>query len=571
MLRSMKKINTVLVGCMAALALNTGVQAEPLALAPAASKAQSKPFHWKNATVYFMLTDRFNNGDRRNDLSYGRQADAAPLRGYMGGDLKGITAKIKEGYFDKLGVNVLWMTPPVEQIHAGTDEGTGKSYGFHGYWTKDFTRVDANLGTEQDFKEMVETAHQHGLRILLDVVMNHTGPVTETDPVWPADWVRTSPQCDYKNADGAIKCTLVKNLPDFLTESDQAVALPPMLVAKWKKEGRFEQEVKELDQFFAKTGYPRAPRFYLMKWHADWIKKYGIDGFRVDTVKHVEAKVWKELKQVASAAYEEWKAAHPKRKLSNEAFFMTAEAYNYDIQDGLQFRMDGGTRVNYYANGFDSMINFGLKFTTQQAYESIFARYDQILHGELKDYSVLSYISSHDDDKPFDPARKKNFEAANKLLLAPGAAQIYYGDETARSLVQPQAQGDAVLRSMMNWDDLKRNSPLPDQAGVNYQDVLRHWQKLGQFRQAHLAVGMGRHQQLQASPYVFERSLHEGTQQDYVIVALDLPKAPQHVIPAGKFKEGQRVHDAYSGTESVVKDGKLVFATGFPVLLLSAK
>jgi alpha-amylase len=87
-----------------------------------------------------------------NDLAYGRKDDAAKLRGYMGGDLAGITAKIKEGYFDSLGVNAIWITPPVEQIHAGTDEGTGKSYGFHGYWARDFTAVDANLGTENDLR-----------------------------------------------------------------------------------------------------------------------------------------------------------------------------------------------------------------------------------------------------------------------------------------------------------------------------------------------------------------------------------------------------------------------------------
>jgi alpha-amylase len=111
----------------------------------------------------------------------------------MGGDFAGITAKIKEGYFRELGVTALWITPPVEQIHAGTDEGTGKSYGFHGYWARDFTGVDANLGTEADLRTLVDTAHANGLRVLLDVVMNHTGPVTESDPVWPADWVRTGP------------------------------------------------------------------------------------------------------------------------------------------------------------------------------------------------------------------------------------------------------------------------------------------------------------------------------------------------------------------------------------------
>lgn len=524
------------------------------------------PFSWSNATVYFMLTDRFHNGDHKNDLAYGRKNDAAPLRCYLGGDFKGVTQKIKEGYFDRLGVNALWITPPVEQIHAGTDEGTGKSYGFHGYWAKDFTRVDANLGTERDFRNLVETAHQHGIRILLDVVMNHLGPVTESDPVWPADWVRTQPTCDYQSADGAIKCTLVKNLPDILTESDQEVALPPLLVEKWKREGRLEKEVKELDAFFARTGLPRAPRYYLIKWHTDWIRRYGIDGFRADTVKHVEAAVWKELKQEASLAYEEWKRAHPKKKLSDDAFYMVAEAYNYPVSDGQLFRMDGGGRINYYANGFDAMINFGFKGDAHQSYESLFSSYATYLASDLKNYSVLSYISSHDDDHPFDAARIRPFEAATKLMLSPGAAQIYYGDEVARLLNIAEATGDAKLRSAMDWSVLKKEVPIASlKTGQTYQQLLEHWQKLGQFRRAHLAVGAGVHQQISAAPYVFKRSY----MQDAVVVALDLPIEKNHLVPvADVFKDGEQVKDFYSGAVVTVKAGRVEIPGNFSLVLL---
>jgi alpha-amylase len=223
------------------------------ASAPAVLAAKPKPFMWENATVYFLLTDRFSNGDPSNDLAYGRKANAAPLRGYMGGDLKGLTAKVKAGYFDDLGVNAIWLTPPVEQIHAYTDEGTGKSYGFHGYWARDWTAADANLGPEQDFRDFVEAAHARGIRVLLDVVMNHFGPVTDQDPVWPSDWARTGPQCQYKDVPTTVTCTLVKNLPDVRTESDTPVALPDALAAKWKAEGRHEREVKELDGFFVRA------------------------------------------------------------------------------------------------------------------------------------------------------------------------------------------------------------------------------------------------------------------------------------------------------------------------------
>lgn len=556
-----------------ALAVGTIAAAMPLslsaagAIAPASARAAAGPFLWENATVYFLLTDRFNNANPANDLAYGRQADAAPLRGYMGGDLAGVTAKIRDGYFDSLGVNVLWITPPVEQIHAGTDEGSGKSYGFHGYWARDWTSVDANLGTERDMRELVDAAHARGIRVLLDVVINHTGPATADDPVWPAAWVRTDSVCTYKDAATTIDCMLVNNLPDIRTESDANVALPEALAAKWRAEGRYEREVAELDAFFARTAYPRAPRYYLMKWHADWVRKYGIDGVRADTVKHVGPGVWRELRTVMEAAREEWRRAHPDDPVGRDKFFMTAEVYNYTIASGRQFEMDGGRRIDYYDNGFDSMINFGLARDAKQDYEALFSSYSAKLHGELRGRSVLNYMDSHDDEHPFDAARAKPFETATKLLLAPGAAQIYYGDETARRLDAAEAEGDAKLRSFMNWDELARNAA---RDGYRIADVRSHWSKLGLFRRAHVAVGAGVHRQLQAKPYVFERRYDQDGIRDKVVVALDLPTDKAYAIDVqGVFANGQKVKDYYSGQRAVVANGKVRFAARNAIALIA--
>jgi alpha-amylase len=542
---------------------HTEAQARSGIAAPWAAPA--KPFVWENATVHFLLTDRFNNGNPANDLAYGRAKDAAVLRGFMGGDLAGVTAKIKEGYFNDLGVTAIWITPPVEQIHAGTDEGTGKSYGFHGYWARDFTAVDANLGTEDDMRTLVDTAHAAGIRVLLDVVMNHTGPVTSADPVWPADWVRTGPTCTYKDARTTIDCTLVKNLPDIRTDSNKAVALPPLLVEKWKKEGRYEREVKELDDFFKRTGYPRAPRYYLMKWHADWVRKYGFDGFRADTVKHTEPGVWKELKKVASAAFEDWKRANPAKKLGDTPFYMTAEVYNYALQHGHAFDL-GDMQVDYPAQGFDSMINFGMKSDAKESYETLFSTYSKALHGPMKGASVLNYLSSHDDGDPYDAMRERPYESANKLLLAPGAVQIYYGDETARLLKVEGAEGDATLRSFMNWDELASNA----QRGLNrVADVREHWAKLGRFRQAHPAVGAGVHQMIQHYPYTFKRTYETKDVTDRVVVALGLPTDKPTAVPVtGVFMDGQTVRDWYSGKTAVVKGGKVQFDARNPVVLI---
>jgi alpha-amylase len=526
-----------------------------------AQAAAPQPFNWANATVYFLLTDRFNNADHANDLAYGRKADAATLRGYMGGDLAGVTAKIRAGYFKDLGVDAIWISPPVEQIHAGTDEGTGKSYGFHGYWARDFTSVDANLGTEKDVRELVDTAHAHGMRVLLDVVMNHTGPVTEADPVWPPEWVRTTPVCTYKDVPSTVSCALVANLPDIRTESKENAALPPDLVAKWKQEGRYERELKELDAFFARTGYPRAPRYYLIKWHADWVRKYGFDGFRGDTVKHTEPGVWKELRKEASLAYEDWKRANPKKRLGDGKFYMTAEVYNYGVANGRQFDMGGGTMVDFFDNGFDSLINFAMKQDAKQGYEKLFGAYSAQLNGPLKGVSVLNYASSHDDGGPFDAERKRPFETANLLLLAPGAAQIYYGDETARMLKIDGANGDATLRSFMNWDELAANA---QREGYRVAEVRRHWSRLGLFRHAHPAIGAGVHRKLADSPYTFARTYGA----DKVVVALDV-QGGAAVPVAGVFKDGTHLRDYYSGKRAVVRGGKVQFGSTDSVVLIA--
>jgi alpha-amylase len=521
------------------------------------------PFVWEGANVYFLLTDRFYNGDTTNDINFERTKTTGKLRGFEGGDIKGIIQKLKEDYFTKLGINAIWMTPIVEQIHGGTDEGTGVTYGFHGYWTKDWTKVDPNYGTKEDVRELVNLAHKKGIRILLDAVINHTGPVTEKDPVWPSDWVRTTPQCVYKNTETTIPCTLVKNLPDVKTESNTPVALPPQLVAKWKSEGRYEQEVAELEAFFKRTGYPKAPRFYIIKWLTDYITEFGIDGYRVDTVKHVEDSVWKEFKKECDYAFSEWKKNNPKKVIDTNSFYLVGEVYGYGIHNGKQYDF-GDQKVNYFDNSFQSLINFQFKWDAKQKpVEEIFNSYTQILQEELKGYGTMNYISSHDDGQPFDPLRKKALLGGTLLLLAPGTAQIYYGDESARSLVIEGTVGDATLRSFMNWEQINTNE--------KSKKTLNHWQKLGQFRNAHPSIGAGIHQQISAKPYVFSRTYSAGTYTDKVVVGLDLAKGEKTISVAGIFSNGAQLRDAYSNKEAEVVNGNVVLDTDKTIVLLEKK
>lgn len=525
------------------------------------------PFMWENATVYFLLTDRFYNADPTNDQAFNREPDGALLRNFMGGDIKGITRKIEEGYFDSLGVNAIWMTPVVEQVKGSVDEGTGKTYAYHGYWTRDWTALDPNFGTMDDLKELVETAHKHDIRVLLDVVLNHTGPVTPLDSQWPDSWVRTDPTCTYQNYETTVECTLVDNLPDIKTEREELVELPEYLLAKWEEEGRKEQELKELDEWFAQTEYPRTPRYYIMKWIVDYIKELGVDGFRVDTVKHTEAGVWDELYEQAMKAFEDWKKENPGTNPSDEDFYMVGEVYNYSIHGGKDFAYDGNdTTVNFFDNGFKSLINFSLKYDVQQkSLDEVYSTYAAILNeGELSGKSVLNYMSSHDDGNPYDRLREKPFETATYLMLSPGAAQIYYGDESARILQVEGAQGDANLRSFMNWEDIEGDSI---KNGYAVNEVMSHWQKLGRFRKAHPSIGAGEHEQISAEPYVFKRTLSEGDYKDEVVVAVS---ADLESVPVGDvFEDGQKVVNYYTGEEATVEEGRVNFSTPSRLYLIA--
>ncbi|HKO78437.1 MAG TPA: alpha-amylase family glycosyl hydrolase [Flavobacterium sp.] len=526
------------------------------------TKIEKTPFVWEGANLYFLLTDRFNNADKSNDINFGRTKTPGKLRGFEGGDLKGIIQKIDEGYFTKLGINVIWFTPVVEQIHDGVDEGTGLSYGFHGYWTRDWTALDPNFGTKKDLAELVKKAHAKGIRIMLDGVINHTGPVTPVDTVWPEGWVRTGPTCQYKDFESTTACTLVTNLPDVKTESKEEVTLPPFLVEKWKAEGRYDKEVASLDAFFKRTGYPRTPKYYIIKWLTDYITEFGIDGYRADTVKHTDESVWADFKTQCDYSFADWKKNNPTKVLDNNTFYTIAEVYNYNISNGKLFDF-GDKKINYYENGFTGMINFEFKSDAQKDYASLFSKYSVLLNGQLKGNSVLNYLSSHDDGGPFDAKRTKSIESGTKLLLTPGISQVYYGDESARSLVVEGTQGDATLRSMMNWDAVNTNAET--------QKVLLHWQKLGQFRRNHPSVGAGVNAEISTKPYVCSRTFTKGKYSDTVVIGLDLVAGKKEIPVGSAFKEGAKVKDAYSGKLATVLNGKVTVDTEFDIVLLELK
>lgn len=194
-------------------------------------------------------------------------------------------------------------------------------------------------------------------------------------------------------------------LPDLKTESKEVSGLPNFYNHKPDTAAK------------AIPGY--TPRDYLTHWLSQWVRDYGIDGFRVDTAKHVEMDAWQQLKTQATAALAEWKKANPDKALDAAPFWMTGEAWGHGVMQS-----------DYYRHGFDAMINFDYQDQAAKA-ATCMANIDltwQQMADKLQSFNVLSYLSSH-DTRLF---REGGTTAAELLLLAPGAVQIFYGDESSR-------------------------------------------------------------------------------------------------------------------------------------------
>ncbi|UAN46008.1 alpha-amylase [Serratia sp. JSRIV001] len=514
-----------------------------LLLLESANTPPQAAFNWHNATVYFVLTDRFENGNPANDHSYGRHGDGMQEIGtFHGGDLAGLTKKLD--YLQQLGVNALWISSPLEQIHGwvgGGTKGDFPHYAYHGYYHQDWTKLDANMGNEQDLRNLVEQAHQRGIRILFDVVVNHVGYATLADMKqfqfgslylksdeaakilgknwgdwqpgpgqswhsfndyinfsdkagwsqwWGKNWIRTDIG-DYDSPGFDDLTMSLAFLPDIKTEAPGASGLPLFF--------RHKSDTAAREIPGATT------RDYLTAWLSQWVRDYGIDGFRVDTAKHVDKPTLDLLKQRATEALAEWKAANPKQALDNAPFWMTGEAWGHGVM-----------KSDYYQHGFDAMINFDFQDQASQAlgcFSNIDATYQQMAD-KLLGFNVLSYISSHDTRLFFASDAKGSLplqqRAADLLLLAPGAVQIYYGDESGRPFGPTGSDPLQGTRSDMNWGELQgAKAPL-----------LAHWQRLGQFRERHPAVGAGT-QQSQQTPHYYAFSRQHGGDKVMVVWAGD--------------------------------------------------
>ena len=566
---------------------------------------------WDNASVYFVLTDRFYNGNTGNDTSYGREKGSATKKNdagkFFGGDIKGLTEKLD--YLEALGVNAIWITAPYEQIHGWCVGGSEefKHYPYHGYYALDYTNVDANVGTKEEFRSFVDAAHSKGIRVIMDVVMNHPGYNTiedayhlypkvlkssfdyETSSVtlsnyhgyikygadyhgwdawWGGSWIRAGLCSHYKTGSGDLTGSAGGSLPDFITEGTSAVSLPEFLKTKHTSEmaDYYPTDGYEVVKFEEKSGY--TVRDYLIYWLSSWVREFGIDGFRCDTAKHVEKEAWKQLKVACVQALRDWKKANPNKVIANSGdFWMTGEHFGHGV-----------SKDAYYTNGgFNSMINFnfraaaGSAVSNPSSIESVYSDYASKINSD-SGFNVLSYISSHDtgsqDQKGLFYGAYASTVAQQKLagsLLAmcPGAIQIYYGDEAGRKDSSAAFSGDK---------DQKNRSQMPwagDTTSLGYSfdsEIHAHWTKMLNFRKKHPAVGGGTHSKINVdSGYAFSRVRGN----DKVVVVLGSGEGSLEIdvssIGAGKVK------DAYSGQEADVTNGKATFNVDAAGVLLIEK
>ncbi len=505
------------------------------------------PTDWRKGIVYFLMTDRFFDSDPSNDGSYGRTKDGAGEIGtWHGGDWKGVVAKLD--HIASLGTSAIWISPIVEQVHGWVGGGSGdfKHYGYAGYWALDFTRLDANWGNEADLQALVDAAHARGIRVLADVVLNHPGYATGDDLVkylpevffdgtgnafksfqpaplppngrgylawndlvdynsdnwvnwWTPSWIRAGFP-GFPSPGTTDTTRQLTFLPDFLTESPAAAGKPPLFDRK-------------TDTHW--TDIPNGTvRQYLVRWHTDWLRQFGFDGFRCDTAKNVELESWRALKDAAIPALAAWKAANPTKKLDDAPFWMVGEVFGHAVQ-----------KDDYYTlGGFDSLLNFefqpqmlsalgnrGSLLAWATELDLLYSSYAGAIASDPS-FNVLSYVSSHDTQLFFDsignnPALQR--QAGTALFLAPGQAQIFYGDETGRKLSNSGTDPTQGTRSDMNWSSIDTS-------------ILSHWQKLGTFRARHPSVGSGQHRKLSAPSevYAFARTWSSAGTDDSVVVVL---------------------------------------------------
>ncbi|WP_410771128.1 alpha-amylase family glycosyl hydrolase [Fontibacillus sp. BL9] len=418
-------------------------------------------FDWDEARIYFMLTDRFLNGDTGNDDPNEESYDLSHAETYHGGDFKGVTEKI--GYLKDLGINTIWITPIVDNIdfNKGVDFNSNQ-YAYHGYWAKDFTEIDEHLGDLADFQKLLDTAHDNGIKVMVDVVLNHTGyGMDQLSPNWSG----------------------LSNLP---TETERGVFTG--MLRDTNEDPVIKNKVAGLPDF--KTEDP-AVREQIIEWQSDWIEKSKtasgntIDYFRVDTIKHVENATWMAFKNRMTEI--------------NPAFKMIGENFGASVDNDGGF-LRTGTMDSELDFAFKGIASEFVKGGIQSAERKL-----QDRNGKIDNAATLGqFLSSHDEngflaslvpegdrqkfkDGTLDAEVLKGLQAQHKIaaslqITAKGQPVIYYGEEVGQSGMNAgdMSKGEfSENRYDFNWDGL--NDP-------TYSHIYEHYKKMLHIRDSYSQI-----------------------------------------------------------------------------------
>lgn len=461
-------------------------------------KKNENDFDWDEAVVYFMMTDRFFDGNESNNTASGADTYGDNPGLYHGGDFAGVTAKLD--YLQDLGVNTIWLTPIVKNIAGVTVTDEGKedvpyNAAYHGYWASDFTKLNPTMGTTEEFKTMISEAHKRGMRIMVDIVVNHAGYGTESTF---ADMLR-----DKSVSEGDIK-SWQSGLPDFATEKADV-------------------------------------RAKLVEWQTSWMKDYGVDYFRVDTVKHVDSTTWAALKNSTTEV--------------NPSFKMIGEYY------GAGYASNGSTLGS---GQMDADLDFDFNDQATSFVSGNISSVEKFLsarNSALNNaYMTGQFLSSHDEDgfkaslingKGYteDEATSAALVAATLQLTAKGIPVIYYGEEVGLS-------GLNNYPYQTNRYDMDFSKATKD--NVTYQ----HYKNLLSIRNAYTDVFA------RGSRTVVAGSDEEGydvVSRSYggttLYVGMNIKDTAKEVKVPVSLAAGTEVKDLYSGATYTVGSDKTVAVT----------
>ena len=482
--------------------------------------------------VYFLLPDRFENGDPKNDkggVEGDRLAtgfDPAGKGFFHGGDLKGLKQRLD--YIQSLGATAIWLSPVFKNKVVQGPKGN-ESAGYHGYWVTDFTQVDPHLGTNADFKALVDAAHARGMKVYMDILINHTADVIEMAECKGYDCAYRS-RADYpysrRASDGApindgFAGDAVGSAENFakLTDPNFAytVKIAPhernIKVPAWLNDpiyyhnrgnSTFSGESSAMGDFVGlddlMTENPRVIEGFI-DIYGDWIDRYGVDGFRIDTAKHVNPEFWHAF---TPAMLERAK----KRGIPN--FHIFGEYATGDMDPTITAR---GTRVAKLPSSIDFPFFSAVRDVAGGAkgpdwLEKLFSA-DPFYGDEKTALQLPTFTGNHDFGRFAHYARKafpqadeaellKRTELAHALLLTlRGVPVLYSGDEQGfvGDGVDQDAREDMFPSKTAVYNDndlLGTDATTADSNFDMNHPLYRAFQKLARVRQGHVALRRGR-------------------------------------------------------------------------------